>query len=272
MVFGALVSIASIGTYAIVEAGLHEINHAVNQANLLGPAATTELTGNSINGPINMLIVGVDASGERTDSIIIAHIPASHDRVYLISLPRDTKVNVPGGGTNKINSTFNSGFAEPRADDQAELRHHVQRRRWRSTSTASRTSSRSSAASTCTSTRPPTRSTTATSAPTRPTTTAPVQDRPEYRRADLLQPALQRSTRTADECTLPGIHEVVYPKGMYHFNAYDALDFVRCRDGLVGTDYARQRHQQQFIKAVMEKAYAQGPVRPDEAARLRVSR
>jgi hypothetical protein len=49
---------------------------------------------------------------------------------------------------------------------------------------------------------------------------------------------------------------------MYHFNAYDALDFVRCRDGLVGTDYARQRHQQQFIKAVMQKAYSKGMSNP----------
>jgi hypothetical protein len=61
-----------------------------------------------------------------------------------------------------------------------------------------------------------------------------------------------------DKCTIPGVTEVTYPKGMYHFDAYDALDFVRCRDGLVGTDYARQRHQQQFIKAVMKKAYSQG--------------
>src|SRR5262249_13595691 len=63
-------------------------------------------------------------------------------------------------------------------------------------------------------------------------------------------------------CTLPGITEVTYPKGMYHFDAYDALDFVRCRDGLVGTDYARQRHQQQFIKALMQKAYSQGMSNP----------
>ena len=33
--------------------------------------------------------------GSRSDSIIIAHIPAAHDRVYLISIPRDTNATIP---------------------------------------------------------------------------------------------------------------------------------------------------------------------------------
>lgn len=33
--------------------------------------------------------------GSRADSIIIAHIPATHDRVYLISIPRDTNAAIP---------------------------------------------------------------------------------------------------------------------------------------------------------------------------------
>jgi anionic cell wall polymer biosynthesis LytR-Cps2A-Psr (LCP) family protein len=72
------------------------------------------------------------------------------------------------------------------------------------------------------------------------------------------KPGVVWSPATADECTVPGVKEVVYPKGEYTFSGYSALDFVRCRDGLVGTDFARQRHQQQFIKAVMQKVYSQG--------------
>ena len=49
----------------------------------------------------------------RTDTIMIAHIPASHDAVYMVSLPRDSKVEIPPfeetgylGGTDKINAAF----------------------------------------------------------------------------------------------------------------------------------------------------------------------
>src|SRR5262249_39836963 len=57
---------------------------------------------------------------------------------------------------------------------------------------------------------------------------------------------------------IPGTTPVIYTKGWHTFNAYDALDFVRCRDFLPHADYDRQRHQQQFIKALMEQAYSKG--------------
>ncbi len=64
------------------------------------------------------------------------------------------------------------------------------------------------------------------------------------------------------KCALPGITPVQYNKGDQHLTAYDALDFVRCRDGLPYTDYDRQRHQQQFIKALMQEAYDKGITDP----------
>ena len=51
---------------------------------------------------------------------------------------------------------------------------------------------------------------------------------------------------------------MIYKKGWHVFNAYDALDYVRCRDFLPNSDYDRQRHQQQFIKALMQQAYSKG--------------
>ncbi len=60
------------------------------------------------------------------------------------------------------------------------------------------------------------------------------------------------------KCAIPGTRPNVYPKGIDHLNPSQALDFVRSRDGLVGTDYGRQRHQQQFIKAVLQEVYKQG--------------
>jgi anionic cell wall polymer biosynthesis LytR-Cps2A-Psr (LCP) family protein len=77
----------------------------------------------SIDGPINLLLLGMDqrdgieAEGAiRADSIMIAHIPATHDKMYLISLPRDAEVEIPpypatgyGGGYTKINAAFAMG-------------------------------------------------------------------------------------------------------------------------------------------------------------------
>jgi anionic cell wall polymer biosynthesis LytR-Cps2A-Psr (LCP) family protein len=52
----------------------------------------------------------------------------------------------------------------------------------------------------------------------------------------------------------------VYEVGCRHFAAWEALDYVRQRDllELKDADYGRQRHQQQFIKAVMKKTTSSG--------------
>ena len=111
IILGALIMLGSGTVYATFKVGEHELNKALPETDMsLGDAAAPPLTGKVKDGPLNILIVGVDASGERTDSIIIAHVPATHDKLYLVSLPRDTQVRVPSGGTNKINSTFNSGM------------------------------------------------------------------------------------------------------------------------------------------------------------------
>ena len=77
------------------------------------------------------------------------------------------------------------------------------------------------------------------------------------------------------KCALPGVTPVQYKKGIQHLSAYEALDFVRCRDGLPYTDYDRQRHQQQFIKALMQEAYNKGlsdPLKLDELPVLDLAR
>src|SRR5262249_55130414 len=89
--------------------------------NLLGNAAAPVFAGSAISGAINFLLVGVDTRPQsgwpsHSDTIIIAHIPASHDRMYLISIPRDTNARIPadpatgvGGGNYKINAAFTGG-------------------------------------------------------------------------------------------------------------------------------------------------------------------
>jgi LCP family protein required for cell wall assembly len=65
---------------------------------------------------LNLLLLGSDhrggweAGNARSDTIMIAHIPAARDRVYLISIERDVMVAIPGHGKNKINSAFFYGM------------------------------------------------------------------------------------------------------------------------------------------------------------------
>ena len=50
-----------------------------------------------------------DAAGKRTDTIMLLHIPDSNVGPMLVSLPRDTLVDVPGHGKQKLNAAFTFG-------------------------------------------------------------------------------------------------------------------------------------------------------------------
>lgn len=52
-----------------------------------------------------------DTGGKRTDTIMIAHIPDNDTPPTLLSLPRDSRVEIPGHGVNKINAAFSFGGA-----------------------------------------------------------------------------------------------------------------------------------------------------------------
>jgi LCP family protein required for cell wall assembly len=67
-------------------------------------------------GQLDLLLLGTDArEGEaagRTDTIILASIDTEKGQVFLLSVPRDTRVNIPGYGWDKINSAFAYGGPE----------------------------------------------------------------------------------------------------------------------------------------------------------------
>jgi LCP family protein required for cell wall assembly len=83
----------------------------VQQDNLLGDAAAP---GQELDGALNLLLLGLDEQGEgaRSDTVIVLHIPASHDAAYLMSVPRDTYVDVPGYYGMKITEAFDAGYAD----------------------------------------------------------------------------------------------------------------------------------------------------------------
>ncbi|HEV7755135.1 MAG TPA: LCP family protein [Mycobacteriales bacterium] len=73
---------------------------------------------------LNVLLVGSDVrakgqttgsagtptgGSERSDTIMIVHIPADRKHAYVVSLPRDSWVPVPGRGITKINAAYAYG-------------------------------------------------------------------------------------------------------------------------------------------------------------------
>jgi len=84
-------------------------------------------SGTPASGPLNIVVAGLDEragltprqqrllhvgsnSGELdTDTLMLVHVSASHRFVQVVSLPRDSWVNIPGHGMNKINSALGQG-------------------------------------------------------------------------------------------------------------------------------------------------------------------
>jgi LCP family protein required for cell wall assembly len=84
-------------------------------------------SGTPSSGPLNIVVAGLDErsgltphqqamlhvgsnQGELdTDTLMLVHVSASHRSVQVVSLPRDSWVNIPGHGMNKINSALGLG-------------------------------------------------------------------------------------------------------------------------------------------------------------------
>jgi LCP family protein required for cell wall assembly len=76
----------------------------------------------NVAGSVNILLVGSDSRGaalgdaaagsgsnQRSDTIMLLHLPADRSKVYSISLMRDLWVNIPGHGNAKINAAMAFG-------------------------------------------------------------------------------------------------------------------------------------------------------------------
>jgi polyisoprenyl-teichoic acid--peptidoglycan teichoic acid transferase len=64
---------------------------------------------------INILLVGFDSSingPPRADTIILASIDLKSKGIGVLSIPRDTRVNIPGYGMNRVNATHAFGDIE----------------------------------------------------------------------------------------------------------------------------------------------------------------
>ena len=88
------------------------------------PSDAAHRPGPNVEGTENWLLVGSDSrasatTGEgnqvwkpgqqRTDTIMLLHLPADRKKAYVISFPRDSWVEIPGYGNQKINAAFSFG-------------------------------------------------------------------------------------------------------------------------------------------------------------------
>jgi polyisoprenyl-teichoic acid--peptidoglycan teichoic acid transferase len=264
---GALLMVVAGGGILTKNALVTWLTKDVAQEDLLGSSGTKAQQGHvAISGPKNILLIGIDARPDqnvtdlvRADSILILHIPATHDAAYLMSIPRDTWVKIPpfdngkrktGVQYDKINGAYALGGDGLTGADQR--RHSVQllaetiKSLWDITFDA-----------------------------------AAIVDFTGFqqvvnvlggvdmyvdertvsvhighdKKGNVKAPFKQYTKADGSQglTPVPGVTPVVYNVGYQHLAPWQALDFVRQRELLPNSDYDRQRHQQQFIKAIFKK-------------------
>ena len=272
---GALLLVGAGGAVVITNLLLHSATSSINQQNLLGTVKTDNQRKHaSVTGAKNILLVGLDTrpswtanQPSRSDSIIMMHIPADHSRAYLISLPRDSYVDIPAynngkfayrGGHNKINSAF--AFGSQGLTGNAALQHGFELLALTVKNLTGITPDAGAIIDfqgfkqvvqvlghVCMNVD-------------ETTTSIHIGHTAAGKTA---VPYITSSDGTIER-KVPGVTPNVYTKGQHCFNPSEALDFVRQRDLLANHDYdyGRQRHQQQFLKAVLEQVVHDGLTSP----------
>ncbi|MGC9671193.1 LCP family protein [Planosporangium sp. 12N6] len=185
-------------------------------------------------GAQNILLLGSDSryaddpahtaepGDAHTDTIVLMHVNAAHDKAYLISIPRDLYVDVPrsathpdyGGTTAKINAAFAWGglpLAVQTIEGYTRVRiDHVV-----------------------------------------------MVDFEGFKKvADALGGVDVNNGREFTSIAEP--YYRTFPKGTIHLDGASALDYVRQRQQFADGDYTRMCHQQQFLKAMLDKATSTG--------------
>lgn len=235
-----LVVVAGAGLVA-VQVLTARYERSVAKELLLHPAARREHAG--LAGPLNYLLVGSDrrSSGstadQRSDTIMIAHVPPGVDRAYLISIPRDLLVAIPAaadtgfsGGPDKINAAFQYGGGGQGGT------------RLLSATLSQLTGIRFDGAA--------------------------LIDFAGFQQViDLLG-----GVRMCVQTPVRSIHTgSVFERGCQEMSGAQALDYARQRYDLPGGDYDRQRHQQQLLRAILDKATSNdvltNPVKVDRLIR-----
>jgi LCP family protein required for cell wall assembly len=256
VIFGALLMMGSgagiVGSKVVISSATGNIV----QQNLIGGAQKSEAEGGkSLDGAIDLLLMGVDARARwavddlHADTLIILHIPASHDQAYLVSIPRDTEVQVPpfakskyAGGTAKATEAFywgaqNGGGWAGGAQLEARTLKNATGISFDGAAIIDFNGFKGiidalGGVHMC------------------------VDQKVASHHMYMVdgKPMWKAEARKLGQLQRPVVHQ----KGCRDMEGWEALDFARQRYGLANGDYDRQRHQQQLIKAMAKKASSSG--------------
>ena len=253
LTLGVLLTVTSTAVILGGRALIANVSASIPQQTLL--PVEVRATGTTIEGPLNILLLGMDERAKqedtiRTDTMIIAHVPANHDAIYLVSLPRDWLVDVPAfqpasfaGGQRKLTEAFQ--IANTR-DGKGDL------------SPAGRQRGVSLTAQTISQLVP--------GGGLRFNAVALIDFKGfegMVRAIDGVEMCVDQDTTSlhyddkgnyVSDTNRAGVKPKTYRKGFCGaMRPWEALDYVRQRKSLPNGDYDRQRHQQQFLHAVFEK-------------------
>ena len=123
-----IVLISILGVLAILIAvGIGYYNHIKNKVYIgskTNNPTTEEVKYEEVDGITNVLLIGTDGrtldEPARSDSIIVATLDNNNKKVKLTTIMRDTLVDIPEYGENKINAAFALGSSE--LDEDGEMR------------------------------------------------------------------------------------------------------------------------------------------------------
>jgi polyisoprenyl-teichoic acid--peptidoglycan teichoic acid transferase len=264
-IFGCVLMVVSGGVLVTSQVLVSRYAGAVQTKNLFGDAAagSTKKAVSNIKGPLNILLVGIDPRDATTaplsDSIIVVHVPEDLSQAYLFSIPRDLLVNIPAfpktgfqGGRAKINAAMSYGSSVGNGKHDVAQGFDLLAKTV-SQLTGIRTFSAGAIINFGGFKK-------IVDAMGGVTMTIDQDVKSEH-----LQPNGSPRPRYArcanNQCAHPYYGpQATYKKGTYHLEGWQALDYVRQRYGLKNSDYDRQRHQQQFIKAMAQQALSKDVV------------
>lgn len=252
----ALVAAVLVGV-AVVGVRTLRARYALPTADLLGPTPTASPTpsptappGAGITGPLHILLVGIDPRESvpdwepHADAVLILRVEKGLDRGYLFSLPRDLLVDIPafpksgyGGGRTKLTHAMAYGSRRP-AGGRPDVAQGFQ---LLATTVSRYTGISRFDAGAVLNFRGFRNLVNAIGG---------VELHIDQRVPSMhLRPDGRLRTRAGAGYTGP---QMVYEKGWRKLNGWQALDYARQRY-IPGADYARQRHHQQLIKAILRK-------------------
>jgi LCP family protein required for cell wall assembly len=131
VLYGALILLCT-GVLLVAGTGYWVYEHYTGRVQRIPNAFPTNVPKSALpppskDGSQTFLLVGVDSrsdlpttgkdakapewrpGAQRSDTMMLVHLPADHKNAYVVSLPRDSWVDIPGHGKAKLNAAFSWG-------------------------------------------------------------------------------------------------------------------------------------------------------------------